>query len=1137
MLRKLVHIKIRIPANIQMKKLGFIYGFIFLLLACSGDQNSSTTQSDQPDKNQTEQDHNTERLFKLLSAERTGIDFRNDLEDDALNNDKNVMSWPHYYNGGGVAIGDLNNDGLQDVILSGNEVDNRIYLNKGDLKFEDVTEGSNINKNKKWSTGVSLADVNQDGWLDIYFCQASPFDKSPNERRNLLFINNRDMTFTESAKRFGLDDGNHSVQSVFFDMDKDGDLDCFVYNSSRYVRVQIGTVLKHLEKKENLEAASSNLYRNDGAKFTRITEEAGMLKYGFALGNFISDLNGDGYMDIYQANDYSVPDFMYINQGDGTFKDEVKQRTRQLSWFAMGADCADINNDGHQDIGVVDMAATDHVRGKTLMAPMDPELFKLSVEYLKNQRQHMFNTLQLNNGDGTWSNIAGLAHVQNSEWSWAALFADFDNDSFKDYFVATGFRRYVRDNDSRLRTAAARAEHGGSVPMHLRKELYEQIPQVPLNNFCYHNDGDLQFHDVSKEWGMDQLTYSNGAAYADFDQDGDLDLIVNNIDERTFVYENTLDGKKNYLRFDLKSDSPKEGAKVTIESKGKIQMQEYAPVRGYISVVEPTLHFGLGDINQIDRVVVEWPDGKNQILENVNANQVIELKYADAGQHALAQNKDIEYFAEEGTTIFRHVENPYDDFDKEVLLPYAQSALGPGVSIADINGDDLDDFYVSGATNQTGGLFIQKQDGSFSVELEPFKPNAVKEEIGSAFFDADGDGDQDLYVICGGNEHAGKVDFYKDKLYINEQGTFKDASNKLPPIQDAGQRVKACDFDNDGDLDLFVGGRLKPGLYPNAPRSYLLENDNGSFTDVTEKWSTELLQPGLINDFLWTDFDADGKQDLILAGEWMPISFYKNTGTSFENVTSNYFDKEHSGWWFKLKEVDIDNDGDLDLIAGNLGLNSKFHASDKKPFEVLANDFDGNGTCDIVLTKDYKGKTVPVRGRQCSSEQMPFIEDKFETYGEFANASIEQILGKKKIDQALKLRVNTFENVIFYNNGGKYESVPLPTLAQSFPIYGIECIDLNLDGLKDIVISGNIYQMEIETPRLDAGVGLTLINNGDKTFESIGVQTGFKTKGDTKDMAIINGKTKRLIVMNNNGPMQIFEINPKSDTNKKIALK
>jgi len=772
------------------------------------------------------------------------------------------------------------------------------------------------------------------------------------------------------------------------------------------------------------------------------------------------------------------------------------------------------------------------------MAPMDPELFYISVDYLKNQRQHMFNTLQLNNGDNTWSNIAGLAHVQNSEWSWAALFADFDNDTHKDYFVATGFRRYVRDNDSRLRTEAARVNNNNIVPKHLRKELYDQIPQVPLNNMLYHNNGDLQFHEVSKDWGLGQQTYSNGAAYADLDQDGDLDLVVNNIDDRAFVYENTLDGKKNYLRFGLDCKIPKHGTTVTIQTGDEKQFQEFSPVRGYLSTVDNLLHFGLGDYTKVDKVIVKWPDGKNQILENVDVNQEIVLKYADAGTNVLNEKEAVpQYFVEDKNTIFTHLENPFNDFEKEVLLPYRQSTLGPGISVADINGDNLEDFYIGGATGKTGAIFTQQSNGTFKHDFSDFVANAEREEIGSCFFDADGDGDQDLYVICGGNEHQGKPLLLQDKLYLNEGGKFKDVSYKLPKIDDAGLRVKACDFDNDGDQDLFVGGRLKPGLYPNAPRSYLLENNGGKFTDVTEQWSTDLLKPGLINDFIWTDFDADGNQDLIIAGEWMPISFYKNKGNSFENVTSSYMDKEQSGWWFKLKEVDIDNDGDMDLIAGNLGLNSKFHASDKKPFEVLANDFDGNGTCDVVLTKDYKGKTVPVRGRQCSSEQMPFIEDKFETYGEFANASIEEILGQKKIESALKLKVNTFDNVILYNNNGKYEPKKMPTIAQSFPIYGIECIDLNEDGLQDIVLSGNLFNMEIETPRIDSGVGLTLINKGNQEFVALGIETGLKAIGDTKDMVLINGKTKKLIIANNNGPLQIFDVKTKPSVNNKLAIK
>ena len=1096
---------------------------ILALIGCSSDPAQNSKNSSQQSSDHTA---SQKKLFNLLSHEKSGVDFRNDLADDPVHPWKNVMGWQHYFNGAGVAVGDLNNDGLQDLVFSGNEVENRIYINKGNLEFEDVTETANINIGKNWTTGVSLADVNQDGFLDIYFCQASAHNRPSSERKNLLFISNGDLTFSERSKELGLADSNHSVQAQFFDMDNDGDLDCFVHNTSKYVFIQMGEIIEDLKDDKNLREASSNLYRNDNGKFTKITEEAGILQWGFALGNFISDINEDGYLDIYQANDYSVADFMYINQGDGTFKDEIKERTKQISWFAMGADCADINNDAKLDIGVVDMAATDHVRGKTLMAPMDPELFYLSIDYFKRQRQHMFNTLQLNNGDNTFSNIAGLAHVQKSEWSWAAFFADFDNDTYKDYFVATGYRRYSRDNDSRNHIRKIRQSHGGSVPVNMRQELYDLIPQVKLKNFIYHNSGDLEFHEIADEWGLEIPNYSNGAAYCDFDNDGDLDLVINNIDDFAHIYENTLDGTKNYLRVNLNSDDPIEGARVYIEYDGKVQVQEYGPVRGYLSVIEPVLHFGLAEVGSVDLRVI-WPNQKMQILKQVNANQVLTLNSSDANLNYQPETQRSHIYFEDRPSPFRHVENIYNDYEVEVLVPYQQSAIGPGISIADVNNDGLEDFYVGGAKDQTGSIFYQKPDGTFKYDYSAFVQNKNKEEMGSCLFDADGDGDNDLYVINGGNEFKDQPAMLQDKFYINDgNGNFKDESFRLPKIEDAGYKVKPADFDGDGDLDLFVGGRLVPGLYPNPARSYLLRNDDGYFTDVTEEMSTELLRPGLVNDFLWTDFNGDDKVDLIIAGEWMPISMFENTGSGFANVTDNHFDQEYSGWWYGLHEADIDNDGDLDLIAGNLGLNSKFKASEDHPFEVLANDFDSNGTCDIVLTKDYKGKKVPVRGRQCSSEQMPFILDKFETYQEFADASIQDILGQANIEDALKLQVNTFRSAIFINENGKYSESPLPNIAQAFPIYGIETFDLNKDGLLDIIIGGNIYNMEIETPRLDAGNGLTLINKGEGNFEPVGIETGLRASLDCKDVRIIKGRETQLLIVNNNGPLQVYQINP-----------
>lgn len=1060
-------------------------------------------------------------LFTKMSSKQTGIDFRNDLTEDIFSR-WNVLSFEYYYNGGGVGLGDINNDGLLDVFLSANTGANKLYLNKGDFEFEDISKSAGIT-HKGWSTGVSMADVNGDGLLDIYVCRAGP-DLNPKNRENLLYINKGDNSFVESAARYGLNDPNLSTQAVFVDIDKDGDLDCYVMNESVYFRVPLGMVFQDLEKPGRLEQASGKLFKNEGnQKFTDITRQAGVLQYGYGLGLTISDFNNDSYPDIYVANDYSVPDMMWVNQKNGVFIDEIKKRTKHISWFSMGVDVADVDNDLNPDIAVVDMATGDHVRGKTLMASMDPELFNSTLE-LGYQRQHMFNAFQVNNGDGTFENKAGLYGVQKTEWSWASLLADFDNDGFKDYFISNGYRRYSRDNDSRIRLRKAREANNDNVPNHMRQELFDAIPQVPIENEMYQNVDGVNFKSVGKDWGIADKGYSNGAAYGDLDNDGDLDLIVNNIDDLAWVYRNN--STSNYLSVDLEKKGPKELTKVYIEHNGKKQMLEHNVIRGYISTVDDVLHFGLGDDDMVDKLTVIWPNRKMQVLTNVKANQRLKIKYADAKQmyDGSYDQKASPMIAAKDLIDFEHRENDFNDFDKEVLLPYKQSTLGPFIAKGDVNGDGREDIFVSGAKGQAGQIFIRNNDGSYAGGQ---KLDSKYEDMGAHFFDADGDKDLDLYVVSSGNDLKPNDPLLQDRLYINTgNGRFRMSASALPEIRYGGSRVKSSDLDGDGDLDLFVAGRLIPGNYPNPPRSYVLINEGGKFKDMTESWSTDLMSPGLVNDFIFTDLNGDETEDLVLTGEWMSPMFMTNDGKTFTNASSTYLAEDIPGWWFKMEETDIDDDGDMDIVMGNLGLNSKFTASKKKPFEVYANDFDGNGTCDIVLAKDYKGKTVPVRGRQCSSEQMPFIEEKFKTYNEFANASLTDILTEEKIKAGVHYKATNLSSGILLNEGGKYKYFDLPKEAQSFPITSIVSEDVNKDGKKDLILAGNIYNMEIETPRLDSGNGMVLINNGDLKFEIIrSVESGFNVPGDVKDMVSIKTDTGiQLLVANNNGPVQGFEL-------------
>ena len=1073
-------------------------------------------------------------LFTLLSPEETGVNFVNKLNDDPLT-DWNVLSYQHFYNGAGVAVGDINNDGLPDLFFPGNEMPNTLYLNKGNLQFEDISEKAGINQHKKWAMGATMADVNGDGLLDIYVGQAGPYT-DPKDRKNLLFINNGDLSFSEKAEAYGLADGGYTTQAAFFDYDKDGDLDCYVLNESKYAGVLYEEVYKDLKKKENLEAASGNLFRNDGGKFTKVTEQAGLLRYGYGLGLVVNDINQDGWPDIYVANDYSVPDFMFINNGNGTFTDEIKERTRQVSFYAMGCDIADINNDGHPEIAVVDMASKDHFRDKTLMAAMDSDGFWFFVKEMGYQYQYMFNSMQLNNGNGTFSNIAGLAGVLRSDWSWAALLADFDLDGYKDYYVTNGYRRYSRDNDFRREMAAIRDANGGTVPLEMRPDVYKKMPEVMYPNFMFQNNGDLTFSDITKDWGLSQPTYANGCAYADLDNDGDLELILNNIDQPVFIYQNNAVEQKrgNFLQVEFKSDKPAFNTKVTLHmADGSTLYQEFHPVRGYQGSMDHALTFGLGTAASADRMVVEWPDGNIREWTHVQANQRLTIDPTQGSPASkptpTANGWIVEIPAADLGIAFRHTENNFNDFAKEVLLPHRQSTLGPKLAAGDVNGDGLDDFYIGGAHQQAGALYIQQPNGTFQLnETQPWQLDIYSEDMGALFFDADNDGDLDLYVVSGGGgEMEGQTELLQDRLYINVDGKGQFFKVKgLPEMFSAGSTVHAADYDNDGDLDLFVGGAAQPGKYPYPSRSYLLRNDDKKFTDVTSEFAPDLLSPGMVKDAVWTDLNGDGAPDLAVVGEWMPLSIFIQENGRFRNASEAYGTENLKGWWYSIAAADVDGDGDTDLIAGNLGQNSKFYASEEKPFNVFAGDFDKNGTSDIVLSKEYNGKLVPARGRQCSSEQMPFIKQKFPTYKDFASADLETILGEANLEEALHLQITTLASKVLLQDKGKFTSHYLPSQAQISPILRILSDDFNGDGNIDLLIAGNMYEAEVETPRYDAGNGLLLTGDGKGNFQAQPIsKSGFFAPKNVKDMAILrttNGQ-KLILVANNDDAPQVFK--------------
>ena len=1077
-------------------------------------------------------------LFEELSAERSGIDFSNNI---AENDSINYFSYLYIYMGGGVAIGDFNNDGLQDIYLTGNMVENKLYLNKGNLQFEDITKTAGVAGDDRWVTGVTLGDANQDGWLDIYVSVSGKWVT----RKNLLYINNAKEgaipTFTESAESYGVADTGNTTQAVFFDYDLDGDQDLYVAN---YPLTEPGPNMEKYLRYRSLGTPyekSDRLYRNEGnGKFEDITQEANLAKYGLSLGISVGDFNQDGWPDLYVCNDFVTPDYFLINNHDGTFSDENLKLTNHTSYFAMGSDAADFNNDGLLDLFQADMLPKSNRRIKENMATMNPEKFYSIVD---NGLHHQYsaNTLQLNMGnseDGLprFSDVARMTGLSSTDWSWATLFADFDNDGYKDVYVTNGVRRDINNQDF-FKTPQEEQDKLNDL------ELTKKLPFEKIRNYAFKNNGDLSFEDVGQKWGIDHNGFSNGVAYGDLDNDGDLDLVVNNLDEKSIIYENKTSDRKlnNFIRVKM-NGPPKNvfglGCKVWLEYQGQTQFQELTLTRGFQSSVEPILHFGIGENSVIERVRILWQDGKEEIFKDIKANQLLSVNYKDAktkGTNEKVKTKSIfEDITEKVGLNFKHQENQFDDFIYQVLLPHKTSEYGPALAVGDIDNNGLDDIYIGGAYGHTGKMYYQNEDGIFiEISNEVWEADKNQEDVSATFFDANGDGLQDLYVVSGGNEAESGNDYYQDRLYINEgDGKFRKENTGLPKLNSSGSCAVSADFDNDGDLDLFVGGRLTPRNYPVAPRSYILRNDSSEsevkFVDVTEEIAPELTHIGMVTNAEWIDFDNDDYLDLMLVGEWMPITYFKNLQGKFVNETDKSGLSDTTGWWFGMISEDFDKDGDQDFVLGNLGLNYKYQATENEPFSIYMKDFDRNNKEDIVLSYYESGTEYPVRGKGCSSQQIPVINYKFKDYQSFASASIEDVYTTEELKESLQFKVHSFASIYLENEGdGKFKQWPLDNLAQISSINAIVTDDFDNDGNIDLLVGGNLYGSEVETPRNDSSFGSLMVGNGKGSFNSkMPYECGLMVKGEIKAMEKLRlaGGQHGILFAKNNDYLQLMKI-------------